>query len=147
MVKLRNTHAREVASDYHPITALVAPRGREATAPPAAPSDPIPDTSDDIVRAIITPPPRAADEWRYLQDQGESGPVVGLLASMTSAQWSPCRSRLGSLDDFLGEVAHSHRAMPLIGQRSLNNIEQLIEALYPQFCDLRDTVSLVDEPR
>ena len=44
-------------SDYHPITALVDPRGREATAPPAAPSDPIPDTPDDIVRAIITPPP------------------------------------------------------------------------------------------
>ena len=39
MVKLRNTHAREVASDYHPITALVAPRGREAAPhPPRRPT-------------------------------------------------------------------------------------------------------------
>ena len=37
--------------------------------------------------------------------------------------------------------------MPLIGQRNLNDIEELIEALYPQFCDQRNTVSLVDEPR
>jgi len=37
--------------------------------------------------------------------------------------------------------------MPLVGQSSLNDIEELIEALDPQLCGQRDTVTLVDHPR
>ena len=30
--------------------------------------DPIPDTPENIMRAILNTPPKAEDEWRYLQD-------------------------------------------------------------------------------
>ena len=30
--------------------------------------EPIPDTPDNIAAAIVNSPPKAEDEWRYLQD-------------------------------------------------------------------------------
>ena len=30
--------------------------------------DPIPDTPENIMQAIVKTPPKADDEWRYLQD-------------------------------------------------------------------------------
>ena len=31
-------------------------------------SDPIPDTPENIMRAVINTPPKADDEWRYLSE-------------------------------------------------------------------------------
>jgi len=33
--------------------------------------DPIPDTPENIMRAVLNTPPKRDDEWRYLQDDGE----------------------------------------------------------------------------
>ena len=30
--------------------------------------DPIPDTPENIMRAVLNTPPKDPDEWRYLQD-------------------------------------------------------------------------------
>lgn len=30
--------------------------------------DPIPDTPENIARALVTSPPKQKDQWRYLQD-------------------------------------------------------------------------------
>ena len=35
--------------------------------------DPIPDTPENIARAIVTTPPKNKDEWRYLQDDEADG--------------------------------------------------------------------------
>lgn len=35
----------------------------------AAGTAPIPDTPENIARAILNTPPKAEDEWRYLQDE------------------------------------------------------------------------------
>ena len=31
--------------------------------------DPIPDTPENVMRAIVNTPPKSEDEWRYLQDE------------------------------------------------------------------------------
>lgn len=33
--------------------------------------DPIPDTPDNIMRAIVRTPPKDDDEWRYLSEDGD----------------------------------------------------------------------------
>ena len=33
--------------------------------------DPIPDTPENIARAVLATPPKATDEWRYLQDDSD----------------------------------------------------------------------------
>ena len=40
-------------------------RGRRAK---RAMPEPIPDTPENIMRAIVSTPPKAEDEWRYLSD-------------------------------------------------------------------------------
>ncbi|MCY3562159.1 MAG: hypothetical protein OXH20_13500 [bacterium] len=35
--------------------------------------DPIPDTPENIARAVLNTPPKRRDEWRYLQDDEEEG--------------------------------------------------------------------------
>ncbi len=31
--------------------------------------DPIPDTPENVMKAIVETPPKRADEWRYLKDE------------------------------------------------------------------------------
>ena len=33
--------------------------------------EPIDDTPENIMRAIVSTPPKTDDEWRYLQDDGD----------------------------------------------------------------------------
>ena len=33
--------------------------------------EPIPDKPENIARALVTSPPKAKDEWRYLQDSDD----------------------------------------------------------------------------
>ena len=44
-------------------------RGRPVTLPMP---DPIPDTPENVVQALLTTPPRKASEWPYLR-RGEAG--------------------------------------------------------------------------
>ena len=43
--------------------------------------EPIPDTPENIAKAVLATPPKAADEWRYLQDD-PGRPAVWLLTSI-----------------------------------------------------------------
>ena len=35
--------------------------------------EPIPDTPENIARAVLSTPPKAKDEWRYLQEAEADG--------------------------------------------------------------------------
>ena len=35
--------------------------------------EPIPDTPENIMRAVVSTPPKAKDEWRYLQESDPDG--------------------------------------------------------------------------
>ena len=40
--------------------------------PPRPMPEPIPDTPENVARALLTSPPKSHDEWEYLKDAKES---------------------------------------------------------------------------
>ena len=47
------------------------PTPPQTNMPEPAYPEPIPDTPNNIARAILTTPPKPPDEWRYLQDTAD----------------------------------------------------------------------------
>ena len=48
------------------------PRGRPVT---NTMPEPIPDTPENIARALLTTPPKGEDEWDYLKDRANQGRI------------------------------------------------------------------------
>lgn len=50
-------------------TETPAPRGRPVEHPMP---EPIPDTPENIMRAIVNTPPKKREDWRYLKESGRN---------------------------------------------------------------------------
>ena len=49
---------------------MTTPKRKRGRPSKRAMPDPIPDTPENIMLAILNTPPKSEDEWRYLRDAG-----------------------------------------------------------------------------